>query len=357
MFEFTLLGPGYGECVVIHYGNGEWLIVDSCVDEAGEPAALQYLDRLGVDVATAVRLIVVTHWHDDHIRGVSQLVQSCRRADVACPAAFRRNEFLTLISAYSDGAMMLQTGVREMAKMVTLLNQRGTTIRLATENRLLLRRNGCELYALSPSDASIIAAMRHIATQMPQALQSKVAVAEPTPNHLSVALLAVIGDSAILLGGDVLQFRDRNRGWLRIADLHAESDHPVSDVVKIPHHGSPGADSQEMWNCLLSPHPIAVLTPFCRGNVSLPEPADAARICGQTREAYITARPHRTRPTRRSSAVEKTVADVLQNRRLRSPRFGRVTLRSDCRQPVNWTVELSGAAYQLDNDCEYSTAR
>ena len=347
MFEFTLLGPGYGECVIIHYGEDEWIIVDSCINEAGEPAALHYLKRLGVDVATAVRLIAVTHWHDDHIRGVSQLVQACRRADIACPAAFRRHEFLTLVAAYADGAMMLQTGVREMAEMLALLNQRGTQVRLALENTLLLRRNGFELYALSPSGASTIAAMRHVSAQMPQAMQSKVAVAEPTPNHLSVALLATYADCAILLGGDVLRFNDRNRGWLRIVDLCAESNHPKSDIVKIPHHGSPGADSQEMWNHLLSPRPIAALTPFCRGRVLLPEQTDKARISGQTQAAYITARPHRTRPARRSSAVEKTVAGVLRNRRLRSPRFGRVTLRSDCRHPVNWTVELFGAAYQL----------
>lgn len=187
----------------------------------------------------------------------------------------------------------------------------------------------------------------HVAAEMPQAMQSKVAVTEPTPNHPSVALLAIIADSAILLGGDVVRLDDRDRGWLRIVDLYAESNHPVSDVVKIPHHGSPGADSQEMWNRTLKPLPIAALTPFCRGRVSLPEQTDLARIRGQTHAAYITAGPHRAIPARRAAAVEKTVADVLQNRRLRSPRFGRVTLRSDCRHPVNWTVELSGAAYQI----------
>ena len=92
-FEFTLLGPGFGECVVIHFGYGEWLIVDSCLDEAGEPAALQYLRQIGVDVETAVRMVIVTHWHDDHIRGVARLVQECPHADFVCPAAFRSDEF------------------------------------------------------------------------------------------------------------------------------------------------------------------------------------------------------------------------------------------------------------------------
>lgn len=42
-FELTLLGPGYGECVEIHHGHGEWIVVDSCVDHAGDAAALSYV--------------------------------------------------------------------------------------------------------------------------------------------------------------------------------------------------------------------------------------------------------------------------------------------------------------------------
>ena len=34
--------------------------MDSCVDDEGRPAALGYLNQIGVDAGTAVRLIVVT---------------------------------------------------------------------------------------------------------------------------------------------------------------------------------------------------------------------------------------------------------------------------------------------------------
>lgn len=345
--EFSLLGPGYGECAVIHYGGGEWLIVDSCIDQSGTPAALKYLNQIGVDVGTAVRMIVVTHWHDDHIRGVSELVEYCPRAEFVCPAALRSKEFFTLIAAYANGATTIQSGIKEMANTLKLVVQRGTTVRLASENTLLLRRSGCQLWALSPSAASTLHAMAHLATRIPQPMQSKGAVPPPTPNHLSVALLAQLPDTAILVGGDVLQFSDRNRGWLRIADLHAQSNHPASDIVKIPHHGSSGADSDDMWDRLLRVRPIATLTPFCRGNVSLPTPNDAARICGRASEAYSTAHAHQARPSRRPRAVEKTIADVLRNRRLWSPKFGRVTLRSEASQPRTWSVQLSGSAYRL----------
>ena len=58
--EITLLGPGRGECCVLHVGGGEWLVIDSCVTQTGHPAALFYLESLGVS-PTAVRWIVATH--------------------------------------------------------------------------------------------------------------------------------------------------------------------------------------------------------------------------------------------------------------------------------------------------------
>ena len=321
--------------------------MDSCLDESGEPVALSYLRQIGVNAEVAVRMIVVTHWHDDHIRGVSRIVHACPNADFVCPVAFRSDDFLTLVAAYTDGAMMLDTGIQEMADTLAIVNDRGTTARLASENKLLLRRHECEVWALSPSDAAVTSAMVHLSSQMPQLMASKAALAAPTPNHLSIALLATLGDGAILLGGDVAQSTDRNRGWLRIADLHSAYGHPVSDIVKVPHHGSIGADCDQMWNQLVRPQPIGVLSSFTLGRVSLPSAGDINRICGRTSEAYLTSQPRKTRPRRRNPAVEKTVAGLLQNRRLRSPQLGRVTLRSGSSRSSKWTAYLEGAAYRL----------
>ena len=63
-FEVTLLGPGYGESVVLHIGGGVWILVDSC-GRADAPAALEYLGGIGLDPALVVVLIVATHWHDE----------------------------------------------------------------------------------------------------------------------------------------------------------------------------------------------------------------------------------------------------------------------------------------------------
>ena len=44
--EITLLGPGYGESIVVHIGHGRWIVVDSCINDAGEPQALEYLQAI-----------------------------------------------------------------------------------------------------------------------------------------------------------------------------------------------------------------------------------------------------------------------------------------------------------------------
>lgn len=56
--EVIVMGPGTGESILIHVGNGNWLIVDSYLisetDDQGDawkPAPIQYLNEIGVDCA------------------------------------------------------------------------------------------------------------------------------------------------------------------------------------------------------------------------------------------------------------------------------------------------------------------
>ena len=71
--EVSLFGPGYGECVLLHLGFSDWVIVDSCLNKDKSPPVLEYLRALGQDPAQVVKLVVATHWHDDHIGGLGVL--------------------------------------------------------------------------------------------------------------------------------------------------------------------------------------------------------------------------------------------------------------------------------------------
>ena len=48
--EVSLFGPGYGECVVVHLGFGDWVVVDSCIEpDSRDPIALAYFSAIGTD--------------------------------------------------------------------------------------------------------------------------------------------------------------------------------------------------------------------------------------------------------------------------------------------------------------------
>src|SRR5690348_10313352 len=115
--EVSIFGPGYGESLVIHLGSDQWIIVDSCKNPStGEIAPLAYLRRIGVDPATSVRVIVATHWHDDHVRGLSEVVRECQGARFVCASAMTLPEFVTMVTRHEIGGATtpVGSGVREM---------------------------------------------------------------------------------------------------------------------------------------------------------------------------------------------------------------------------------------------------
>ena len=92
--EISVFGPGIGECVVVHLGDSDWVVVDSCIDrQSGRPVALEYLRSLGVDVASQIKLVIATHWHDDHIRGIAEILHAAESAKFVNSAAYVFGDF------------------------------------------------------------------------------------------------------------------------------------------------------------------------------------------------------------------------------------------------------------------------
>ena len=162
--EVSLFGPGYGECVLIHIGNERWVIVDSCIDGAFQPAALAYLRSLGSNPSEAVCLIIATHWHDDHIRGMAELVEVCENAAFCCASALRREEFLAVLGALENSpATPVGSGVRELYRVFSLLAERSTSRTYALSRRVIFDRHNCRVWSLSPSDRAYEAFLRQVA--------------------------------------------------------------------------------------------------------------------------------------------------------------------------------------------------
>ena len=160
--ELVLFGPGYGESVLVHLGSNEWIIVDSCMASGSSvPAPIWYLQNIGVDPASAVKLIVATHWHDDHIKGMAQVVQACPSARFCTSPVLGDVEFLAMAIGYDERNMMkFRSGAEEILKVIKVQT---APIKDAGDGKLLYRlpksRTGyngdCEVYSLSPSDGDM----------------------------------------------------------------------------------------------------------------------------------------------------------------------------------------------------------
>ena len=107
--EVSLIDPGYGESVLVHPGDGEWIVADSCVEKDKEgfiqSSAVAYLRKIGVDLARQASRVVATHWHDDHIAGLSKVVGCCESAEFCRAAALGEEEFHMFAALHADSEL------------------------------------------------------------------------------------------------------------------------------------------------------------------------------------------------------------------------------------------------------------
>ena len=345
--EVSLVGPGYGECALVHIGNQRWVIVDSCKDADGKAAPLSYLNDLGVNPAESICLIVATHWHDDHIRGMAELVEACPRAIFCCAAVLLRDEFLTRLGAL-EGSAETPKGynMRELFNVMSQLEKRSVTPSHATVDRRLYAQDNCEVWSLSPSDAAFNTFLLRLGSLFPGVGEPKRRIPSLRPNDTSVVVLIDMGEATVLLGADLEQ-----TGWMAILDDDQRVDVKAS-VFKVPHHGSENARVDRVWTEMLQESPVAILAPWRRGGASLPTGDGIRAILQFTDEAYITAPPVPDAPgprRRRDRMVARTIRESGITIRPRIPPQGMIQLRRKASSPGNWNVKLFGAARQLQD--------
>lgn len=356
--EVSLFGPGIGECVVVHLGHNEWLVADSCCARGSKsPAALDYFDRIGVDVSTAVRLIVVTHWHDDHINGIARLLEAAKSARLFSSAALNGKEFLKFVSYHrTSGTLSASSGVDEMYQVLSLLTARRKMSGASTRavgpewvkaNECLWQRQNpaASVHALSPSSGALTLALQEFGSALDTVMPRRRAVAQ-TANEVAVALWVDVGGLKVLLGSDLEESPDDNCGWKAII---ASSAKPVGKarVFKVAHHGSETAHNEAVWSSMLDRSPHAVLTTFSSGK-PLPSDGDVRRILGRASTLHSTSPPKGWSPPRRDAAVERTVREVVTRRRVVRGSMGHVRLRCKIGAPdARFSIELFGSALDL----------
>ena len=357
ILETTLIGTGggYGESIVLHLGNQNWIVVDSCVDpKTNNSLPLEYLKSIGVKVEKDVKLIICTHWHDDHILGISKLFEAAKNAVLSITKTSDRKKFLQLVELdyHKVESNSSISSTIELKNCISIANNRRGTIKTASEDRVLFSSNNSkikiEVISLSPSDFVVHEFNEEISTLMKDFGNPNKKIVFNTPNDKSVVILVKINDHRILLGSDLEVTDDPRKGWLCILNKSQCID-AKSTIFKIPHHGSSTGYHKRIWDELIAENAIAKLTPWNRGN-KLPKKDMLEKYLNHTPRLYSTSLNlnNKSKPRKRDRSLAKAINKFNSSLIEIKYHLGIVKCSANLNtQNVIWKVNLHDEAIQI----------
>jgi hypothetical protein len=315
------------------------------LDPEGQPAATQYLKKVGLNPSDAVKLVVVTHWHDDHVQGIARITEECGAASVAFSAALNEKDAFQFVLAEEQRNVGIGTGVDELRAILRL-----------DASRLVLGKALAQLFprppapgpvvmALAPSDHSVlrgVAALVARATNRPASLAGRIARPE-SANATSLVAQVALGEIAALFGGDLENSTNPSSGWDAVVALAKQPQ--TASLVKVPHHASDDAHHDGMWTELVDPDFVAIITPFVNGRIELPREVDLLRIVERGGRVFLTSRP-RLEKVRLERETEKVLRHAGGKQLTQLRAWGHVRARRSQDEP-SWRVDLDGDAREL----------
>jgi beta-lactamase superfamily II metal-dependent hydrolase len=344
--EITVFGRGVGECIAMHVGGGTWVVIDSYVSEFKQrnpesgrlrqvPVAQWYLDRMGVE-RERVAEIIITHLHRDHYKGVQQLHDHYRDAELLVTAALGANVVHRLFADPATPgpfgempATMVQAQRRKRAHFTTGL-------RPVSVGWTRIYAGGVTLRALSPTVVAVEASMADLAEHMKTNRAAVRAFLRKKLNRTCVVLHLTTAVGGALLCAD-LENEPTQYGWDAVL---AEPSHKFLDragFVKVAHHGSKNADHPGMWNALVVADPIKpvmAVTPYTSLPEKLPTQDDCVRLC--ERGALYQAAPS-----------FNSVVNSFGYEETEEGPTGLVRARR-CPGETHWRIDLEGAAFHVE---------
>lgn len=343
--EVSVFGPGYGEAIAVHFGNGCWILIDSCIHrESGLPASREYLDSIGV-APECVKAIIASHWHDDHVRGIAQLVRHYGAAEFIVSDVFNDQESLAFLCAHGGPDARLTRGTRELHDAISSIADQNRLF-FAKKRTIILEEtvagHPVRVFAFSPTDAALVYSKVRMAQQLPAVNGPIRVAAELSPNLEAVVIQIEFGNEAILLGSDLEEHG--GLGWTDIVTDPWCSKRPAASIYKVAHHGSITGHHDDIWTKRLTRAPQAVLTPFSQGRVNLPTGGDRIRIKDKAGEAYLSS--DASRKPKMPAATVKRLQDIAKNVTPLNPGFGSIHMRKAIGAAA-WDVALHGSAIKL----------
>lgn len=248
--QIFLFGPGVGELVAVRAPPGDWLLVDGCA-AGGRPYGPLLVTHYGIQP----KLVVLTHPHLDHSRGMAQVIEHATQGPkkdwpkigLLFPSP-RRGTPLDDLQRYFDA------GVTEQA-VATILQrwQAHRPCRWNLDTGSTETLGEATVRVLSPEDTARQDAFA--------AWEGK--SAEFNWNRAASALLIEWRGHSILLGSDLVE--NPGRGWSEA--LKRTPELAKHTVYKVAHHGSWDAQYRGVLKGAKGRKSVFIATPFASQNL------------------------------------------------------------------------------------------
>lgn len=404
--EVTLIGgtAGFGETIIIHIGNGIWTVVDSCTNPmTGECVALEYLRELKVTVEDQLRYVVCTHWHEDHIMGLSKLIDACSNKTVfAISCADDREKFIyeMMEKCNYEGRSRKLTELRDS---INKANEKGIKIKRVQQDQMIFNKNGTECFALSPSSAEIEKFNQELARAQEKmhktlgqvaklkeikatAIEEAAAVEEEIfgtfealisqelddgpleevgdflefkdikkvePNDRCVAMLLKIKGHNIVLGADLEhdQKKSPQGGWQSVSDCEC-MENVEANLYKIPHHGSDTGYYEYFLHKHIKPDAVSKLTSWIIGSKVLPKAEMLRKYYEHSKNLYVTTTSLLRRKNHEENRTfRKIMNDSTEEILELKPQLGIIRSRIDIdSEDDTWRTEYFGSAKLIEKE-------
>lgn len=402
--EVTLIGgtAGYGESVVVRYGENEWAIVDSCIDSITQTCLpVAYLKDLGVDIETQVKYVICTHWHDDHIRGLHNVLEACSSEVTFC-VAIASEKLSFLYEIHRSNLYEPDRGVRkELILAMDVVKDKGIKVKRLLQDLPVFKTATCSCVALSPSQKELdgfynelayatselgqvltqkeklktipvaeIETAEDISEEVFESLEGKVDVdsaiisendiqelnilkesakrSKPNINDRSVALLFTICGHHAVLGADLEVTSDSESGWQSVNDC-ISMEGVTAGIFKIPHHGSSTGYYELFLRNHIKPSATGKVSTWLKGKKVLPEKDILNKYRNYLSGLYITTDPSCLIGKFSSPEYKKVMEETTESIIDIKNQFGIVQSRLDLTSgDDNWVTRLYGAAKTVD---------
>lgn len=303
MLDIYIIGPGYGEAIILRWedeaGNPHAALIDCYAPGNGE-ALLEFLEERFIE---HLDFVVVTHPHLDHIHNLDKVLKAY---------AGRIDRFWWWPGLDEKTSIhYFDLLARELGSQNRELGLKGKAIRgMLKERHLQFKKHArpesskascldtiypvgnqndaqLKVDSFSPWESETLKFVSNVTQSI--AKGNVVNDNHRESNRVSLGLLVTYGEAQIVLGGDV-----EEANWKA---LRKSKDCPQFQpcVVKVPHHGSSTGRIDGMWEngffgCQ-SKNIIAVVTPW---NNKLPDDMILEEIANSGARVYVTGQSERS---------------------------------------------------------------